>query len=305
MHSGRISDISQRIAPEHIAQVRRFNRTATERAGALDDAFLGRRRPLGQARLLWEIGTDGADVRDLRSRLGLDSGYVSRLLRALENDGLVSVGPAANDARRRRATLTARGLTEWHELEARSDERATSLLEPLGERARTALVDAMAIVERLLTASSVAINEADPRHGDARWCLEQYLRELADRCTPRSDPSRGPTFALSELRPPNGTFLVARSRGCPVGCAGLRRRGTEPPEIKRMWVAPEARGLGLGRRLLGEIERRAAADGAHTVRLETNRALLEAIALYRASGYREVAPFNEEPYAHLWFEKRL
>ena len=72
-----------------------------------------------------------------------------------------------------------------------------------------------------------------------------------------------------------------------------------------MWVAPAARGLGLGRRLLASLEAEAAASGARTVRLETNQTLVEAISLYRASGYREVAPFNDEPYAHHWFEKTL
>src|SRR6187431_1411216 len=104
-----------------IAQVRRFNRVATERAGALSERFLGRRRPLGQARLLWEIGRDGAEVRDLRTRLGLDSGYLSRLLRSLEGEGLVAVRPDAGDARVRRATLTPRGVREWDELESRSE----------------------------------------------------------------------------------------------------------------------------------------------------------------------------------------
>ena len=92
-----------------IEQVRRFNRTVTQRIGALNDAFLSRDRPLGQARLLWEIGPDGSDVRRLRSRLDLDSGYLSRLLRSLENDGLIVVEQSRADGRVRRARLTGRG----------------------------------------------------------------------------------------------------------------------------------------------------------------------------------------------------
>ncbi len=75
-----------------IAQVRRFNRTVTRRVGALDDRFLARGRPLGEARVLWEIGPGGCEVRTLRSRLGLDSGYLSRLLRSLEKEGLIQGG---------------------------------------------------------------------------------------------------------------------------------------------------------------------------------------------------------------------
>src|SRR5450631_3761999 len=105
-----------------ISQVRRFNRTVTQRAGALDDEFLARGRPLGQARLLWEIGADGTDVRTLRARLDLDSGYLSRLLRALKADGLVVVDGSGQDRRVRTARLTARGLAERAELDRRADE---------------------------------------------------------------------------------------------------------------------------------------------------------------------------------------
>jgi len=90
-----------------IGQVRRFNRTVTQRAGALDDGFLARGRPLGQARVLWEIGPDGCDVRLLRARLDLDSGYLSRLLRALEDGGLITVEPSDADKRVRTARLTS------------------------------------------------------------------------------------------------------------------------------------------------------------------------------------------------------
>src|SRR3954449_455785 len=110
-----------------IAQVRNFNRVAGERIGALQSHFLGLRRPIGEARLLWEIGLEGGDIRDLRARLMLDSGYASRLLRALEEDDLISVAAGADDARVRRVALTARGRREWRELESRSDELATAV----------------------------------------------------------------------------------------------------------------------------------------------------------------------------------
>ena len=107
------------------------------------------------------------------------------------------------------------------------------------------------------------------------------------------------------MRPPSGALLVARLRGGPIGCGALKFHTGAPAELKRMWVAPEARGLGLGRRLLGELERYARDAGVEVLRLETNRALNEAIDLYRRSGYREVEAFNDEPYANHWFEKRL
>src|SRR5438477_7956325 len=112
-----------------VEQVRSFNRTVTERIGVLNDHFLGRRHPLGEARLLWEIGEQGAEVRELRRRLGLDSAYVSRLLRSLEGQGLVVVGASNNDGRVRIAQLTEAGLLERAELDQRADAFARSLLE--------------------------------------------------------------------------------------------------------------------------------------------------------------------------------
>src|SRR5580658_10046018 len=153
-----------------VDQVRRFNRTVTQRVGALDDEFLATDRPLGQARLLWEIGAvgDAADVRRLRARLELDSGYVSRLLRALENDGLVEVTQSDADGRVRTARLTEPGRAKRAELDRRSDQAAGSILEPLTEEQRDRLVTAMAEVERLMIASAIKIGVTDPRHPDAR-----------------------------------------------------------------------------------------------------------------------------------------
>src|SRR4029077_19873634 len=103
LSSREFSDYSKRMERAMIDQVRRFNRAVTQQAGALDDAFLTRGRPLGQARVLWEIGPDGRDARYLRARLDLDSGYLSRLLRALERDGLVTVEANEADGRIRTA----------------------------------------------------------------------------------------------------------------------------------------------------------------------------------------------------------
>src|SRR5829696_5807154 len=125
-----------------VADVRSFNRTVSTHFGALNDHFLGRDRPVGEARLLWEIGTGGAEVRELRERLRLDSGYVSRLLRSLEAAGLVTVEPSDDDRRRRVARLTGDGLVERRVLDERSDELAQSLLAPLSGPQQERLVSA-------------------------------------------------------------------------------------------------------------------------------------------------------------------
>ncbi|WBB60912.1 MarR family winged helix-turn-helix transcriptional regulator [Streptomyces sp. WMMC500] len=291
--------------PALVDQVRRFNRTVTQRVGALDDAYLARGRPLGQARVLWEIGEQGCELRALRSRLDLDSGYLSRLLRALQDAGLVEVGPDDADARVRTARLTAAGRAERAELDRLSDDLAASILRPLSSGHRSRLTAAMAEVERLLVASMVRVAVVDPRHPDARQCMRAYAAELGRRFDGGFDPARSISAEDAELTRPAGLILVATLHSDPVGCGALKFRPERRAEVKRMWVSPAVRGLGLGRRLLTELEERAAARGVRTLRLETNRALGEAVGLYRSSGYDEVAPFNDEPYAHHWFEKGL
>jgi DNA-binding MarR family transcriptional regulator/ribosomal protein S18 acetylase RimI-like enzyme len=288
-----------------VEHVRRFNRTVTQRVGALDDGFLSRSRPLGQARLLWEIGLEGSDVRSLRSRLDLDSGYLSRLLRSLEADGLVVVEADKTDGRVRTARLTRAGRAERAVLDRRAGDLAASILRPLSDKQRGRLVGAMDEVERLVTASMVRIAAVDPRHRHARHCIQQYFGELAQRFETGFDPARSIPAEDEEMRRPAGVFLVATLRSDPVGCGALRFHLDAPADVKRMWVAPRVRGLGLGRRLLAELESTAAASGTRTLRLETNGTLTEAIGLYRAAGYREVGAFNDEPYAHHWFEKTI
>jgi DNA-binding MarR family transcriptional regulator/GNAT superfamily N-acetyltransferase len=271
----------------------------------LNDAYMSRDRPLGQARVLWEIGVVGCDLRELRARLDLDSGYLSRLLRGLENDGLVEVEQSEDDGRVRTARLTERGVAEREVLDQRSDELAESILAPLSDRQRERLIAAMGEVERLLTASTVQVEIVDPRRPEAQFCIQRYFEELAGRFDGGFDHARTISADVDELTLPAGLLLVATLHTEPVGCAGLKLHPGEPAEVKRMWVSPEVRGLGLGRRLLAEIEKQAKAHDTSVLRLETNQSLEEAIALYRAAGYEEVPAFNDEPYAHHWFEKQL
>ncbi len=288
-----------------VEQVRRFNRVVTERIGVLEDGYLHRGRPLGESRLLWEIGESGADVRGLRRRLGLDSGYVSRMLRSLETQGLITVGASEADGRVRVARLTAKGRKEWRLLDRRSDDLAANLLASLTDGQQERLVAAMAEVERLLTASAIELRIVDAAGPDASYCLSAYFAELDRRMDTGFDPDVALPATAPEMSPPVGLFLVAYLYDQPVGCGGLKLHGSDPAEIKRMWVSPGARGLGLGRRLLGELERQAHHLGASAIHLDTNEFLAEAIAMYESTGYVRVPSFNAEPHATHWFEKRL
>jgi DNA-binding MarR family transcriptional regulator/GNAT superfamily N-acetyltransferase len=285
------------------AVIRGFNRTVTQRIGALNTRYLGRKRPLVESRLLFEIGADGVPVRDLRARLGLDSGFVSRTLRSLERQGLVrTVQPAGGDGRIRVAQLTTAGRTELRKINILSDDLARSVLAPLSADQGERLITAMAEVDRLLQASAVELRIERPSTREAKWCLNRYFKELAARFRNGFDPSLDGTPA-SEFAPPQGRFLVARLYEQPIGCAALRLCDRRTGEIKRLWVAPPARGLGVARRMVRELESIARSCRLQTIRLDTNESLTEARALYTSCGYREVEPFNNNPYAHHWFEK--
>src|SRR3954466_7782301 len=134
---------------DEIILVRSFNRLVTSQVGALNDRYLGL-RPLGEARVLFEIGSEGATPRDVRARLGLDSGYLSRMIRALQRDGLVNEAPDPADRRTKRLGLTKAGKAEKREMARLSDDLAASALEPLTEDQRARLLQAQAEVRRLL-----------------------------------------------------------------------------------------------------------------------------------------------------------
>lgn len=288
-----------------VAHIRRFNRVFAQRVGALRDDYLARSRTLGASRVLWEIGVEGCEVRSLRARLAMDSGQLSRLLRSLEADRLIELTRSPSDARIRVARPTPAGLAERQLLDERSDELAESILEPLTGAQRDQLVTAMRTVERLITNSLVDIRIVDPAGTDARRCLRAYFAELNRRSDIPFDPSKGTSAEPDELRAPAGAFLIAYLNREPIGCGAIKHHPGGPSDIKRMWVAETARGLGIGRRLLTELEQLARVSRAPTVRLDTNKALVEAIQMYSSSGYSEIPPFNDEPFAHHWFEKRL
>lgn len=300
-----ISDYSQTMGTQ-IQRIRSFNRTITQRLGVLNERYLGRDRPLVESRLLFEIGTEGASVRCLRARLGLDSGFMSRILRQLERKGLAKTSRrAADDGRVRFASLTKSGVLELQRIDALSDDLAKSMLEPLTPEQSMRLVESMSEVERLLRASSVELARTDPSSPDATRCFARYFAELSSRFRTGFDRNATGWSDVDErdFVPPKGCLLVASLFGEAVGCGALRTLAPGVGEIKRMWVAPTARGLGIARRVLHELERVARQRRLRAIRLDTNASLTEAQQLYRSLGYREIERFNDNPYADYWFEK--
>ncbi|HKI13529.1 MAG TPA: helix-turn-helix domain-containing GNAT family N-acetyltransferase [Roseiarcus sp.] len=288
-----------------VQQVRRFNRLVAQRVGALEANYLRRGRPLGEARLIFETGADGVEVRALRNKLGLDSGYLSRLMQSLKTQGLITVEQETGDGRRRRVSLTRKGSVERAAYDRLSDELAASMLKSLDAAERSRLVTAMGEVERLIRAASVEIAIESPMSADGRWCLSEYFRELGARFEGGFHHEKEGLADAAEITPPAGVFVLARLDGEAVGCGGLKCIDEVTGEIKRVWTAPKVRGMGVGRRMLRTLEAAARDRGLKVLRLDTNRALKEAHALYRKEGFREIARFNDNPYADYWFEKRL
>jgi DNA-binding MarR family transcriptional regulator len=302
-----------------VAVVRRFNRSYTQRIGVLEESFLGMGMPLGNARLLFEIGAPSAGTRaplttqTLRERLGLDSGYLSRLLRRLEADGLIRVTPDPGDRRRRQVDLTEAGQERWKELERRSDDQARLIVDPLTQRQRERLARALSEAELLVRAATVTFEPTDPASPVAREVVNRYFAEIGRRFG--FDPSGETEKDTRLLVPPAGVFVVALSDGDPVACGGLQ--AIDPlvdgslvgelgvAELKRMWVHEDWRGAGLGSRLLRHLEDQARGLGHSLVRLDTNAALTEAIGMYQRAGYRAIARYNDNPWATNFFEKRL
>src|SRR5690606_13361327 len=213
--------VEQPDLPDHVEVVRRFNRSYTQRIGVLEESFLGLGMPLGTARLLYEIGAEPGTTRDLRARLHLDSGYLSRLLRRLEADALVVVGPDPDDRRRRRVELTPAGRRAWAELERRSAERAENLVAPLTGRQRARLAAALAEADLLVRAATVRIEEVDPAGAAALAAVRSYVAELDERF-PRGFAVGDLTAGTERLRRPDGAFMVATSDGVPAACGGVQ-----------------------------------------------------------------------------------
>jgi DNA-binding MarR family transcriptional regulator/N-acetylglutamate synthase-like GNAT family acetyltransferase len=284
------------VAKADIARVRSFNRLVTRQAGVVGDRHLGR-RPFGETRVLYEIGLDGASPRDLRARLGLDSGYLSRLLGALQREGLVEAAPDPADRRTKRLSLTPAGQAQLTEINRISDQLAAGVLAPLSAEQRERLLRAQDEVRHLLALSMVAIELEDPRSPDARWCLGRYAAELDERFEEGFDSTVWPADATR--------FVIARIDGQPAGCGVLKTLDSDTGELARMWVDRPHRGLGIASRILAALEDQARELGFTTVRLDTNRALDEAKAMYRSAGYTEIPRYNDNPYANHWFEKRF
>lgn len=286
-----------------IARIRQFSRAVAVEIGALDDSFLNRGRSLGAARVLNAIGLQYNNVSDLRTYLNLDTGLLSRLLRGLEAEGLIETTQSTIDRRSRITRLTKKGKDEFNIYETLSDDRATQIL-ARHKNARH-LLDAMDMVTTALSRDRILYEEVDYTSDAATFCLNAFAAELAERLDTGFDLQNSGDPDLSQMQHPHGTFVVAKLNERPVGCVGIKGNGDAVAEVKRMWIAPTARGLGLARHLMTFAEDAARALAITTLRLDTNHRLVEAVNLYQNTGWTEIDRFNDDPYPDVFFEKHI
>lgn len=289
---------------DSISRLRRFNRIVAREIGALDTSFLGRGRPLGMVRVLHLVRPEGTEIADIRAKLDLDTGLLSRLLRDLEEEGLVEIQTQPADRRRRVAVLTPAGEAELREYEALGIARATQVLHRAGDR-KSEIVAAMDLIASVLLRDQVVIRDGDPDDAAAHYLIGAYHDFLVAH-VPTVLPGMFtlPLADAPRLRPPQGAFLIAWSDDMPVGCVSYRPLEARVAEVKRLWVDPMARGQGLARQLMQAIEARARAAGFTRMKLDTNSALSAAIALYRDMGWTDTAPYTGAP-ADTWLSKPL
>ena len=255
--------------------------------------------------MLWQIPRLHGDIAAIRADLGLDSGLFSRTLRGLEAEGLITLTRHAGDGRRRIARLTAKGQTEVAIYDRLNDDRAARILAAVPSA--TALLAAMDHIATALT--PITLRPADPEDPAAQWCLGEYFALLCARIAGiTQDHVPLPDPMADHYRPPHGAFLIAWSDTLPVACVCLHTLdpalGANVGEVKRLWVAPDARGQGLARRMMTAIEDQARTFGYTRLQLDTNAHLPEAIALYTKTGWAPVPAYSPPPATH-WFAKAL
>lgn len=292
------------MSEQATARIRRFNRAVTREVGALDTSYLGRGRPLGAARVLHLCSAEGTDVAQIREALALDSGLLSRLLRGLESEGLVETRTDPADRRRRVACLTPRGQAERAEYERLNEDLAASLLSR-APRLRDEILAAVDLIANILNADQIRIARADPDDPEVISALSAYAAYLTATIPEEGpNPIPLPLPDAASFRPPQGVILLARSDGLTLGTVSLRTLSPGLGEVKRLYIAPSARGLGLARRLMRAIEDEARSLGLRRLNLDTNGTLTRALALYRSEGWQPCEPYSGFPATH-WFTKAL
>ena len=293
-----------------VARVRRFSRFYTRRIGVLEQHLLGSPFSLTEARVLYELAQrEATTAAVVGALLGLDAGYLSRLLRGFERRGLITRRRATHDGRQAIVTLTAAGRQAFGRLDTRSRDDVTTMLRDLPVRDRRRVTSAMTTIEHALEDPARSPSDDRPpfvlrthRPGDMGWVVERhgvlYHREYGWDSRFEALVARITATFLDRFDPSRERCWIAERHGEPVGCVFLVRRSAQTAQLRLLLVEPSARGLGLGRRLVATCLAFARHAGYRRVMLWTNDVLEAARAVYVAEGFRLVKAYRHTSFGH-------
>jgi DNA-binding MarR family transcriptional regulator/GNAT superfamily N-acetyltransferase len=294
-----MSEIQHDVPKRRIAEVRRFNRFHTRLVGALNNRLLESEYPLPQLRVLYEVANGSYSASDLAQDLAMDPGYLSRLISGLSKDGLIEKKPSRRDARKRVLGLTVAGRDVFNTLDATSAAEVGELLKPLSAREQEALVGAMTRIRRLLgdPPSDRTFVLRDPEPGDLGWVVHRqsvlYTKEFGWDWTFEGLVAEIVSNYVRDFIPDKEKCWIAEQDGEIIGSVFVVRQDDDTAKLRMLYVEAQARGLGLGRRLVEECIRFARKKGYKRLELWTNDILIPACRIYAAAGFELL---EEEAY---------
>jgi DNA-binding MarR family transcriptional regulator/GNAT superfamily N-acetyltransferase len=293
------------IANEQIAAVRAFNRDYTRRIGVLSRSFLGSPWSLTEGRVLYEIAhRPGVTAAELARELGLDRGYLSRILKGFAARRLLTRSAVASDGRQRRLRLTAAGRREFAPLERGSQAQVRSMLAPLDASRRRAVLEAMSIIRDALAGPGrrAEVTLRAHRPGDMGWVVERhgalYFEEYGWNEEFEALVAGITAEFIDKLDPARERCWIADGGGRRLGCVFLVAEDARTARLRLLLVEPAARGLGLGRRLVGECVSFARAAGYRRIVLWTHANLRAARHLYERAGFKRTASEPRHSFGH-------
>jgi DNA-binding MarR family transcriptional regulator/GNAT superfamily N-acetyltransferase len=283
--------------------VRQFNRFYTVHLGLLRGRYLDTDYSLSESRILYELSQNpGCTANQLRNKLDLDAGYMSRLLRSLTERGLVKGARSEQDKRATLLTLTPHGNATIDDINRQSSAETVRMLNQLGETQRAELLEAMRKVRDILSPPAVSVIRASAAQlEDARHLLHEYFNVIG--VVLRDDDAAIRAF----LNDASSAMWIAYVDGAPAACAAMRPlpEVAGAAECKRLYVADNFRRRGLAEALMQALETHAAEAGHQAIYLDTKDDLIGAIKLYDRLGYERCERYNDNPQATIFMRKRL
>ncbi|WP_046862596.1 bifunctional helix-turn-helix transcriptional regulator/GNAT family N-acetyltransferase [Microvirga massiliensis] len=294
-----------RVLQDLVERVRRFTRFYTRRLGTLEESLLGSQFSLAEARVLYELATrDGPAATEIGQALGLDAGYLSRILRRFETRGLIERLRSREDGRRSHLSLTQAGREAFGLLNDASRSQVSGLLAPLSLAEQSRLVEAMATVESLLEPKTAPPTYLLRPHrpGDIGWIVHRhgalYAQEYDwDERFEALVAEIAASF-IKDFDPKRERSWIAEIDGEIVGSVILVKASDEVAKLRLLYVEPKARGLGIGRHLVDECVRFARAAGYRRIMLWTNDVLHAARHIYKTAGFRLIATEQHHSFGH-------